>query len=350
MNRRNLIKIIFGSFVLYVAIWVGFVLWASSITRSNDWLVDKEADPAAAPMPNVTEDDWVAILADPNFAAKSPEKRVAIANQQFDKIKALAGEQGYDLKTLQRWYQQTATDFKSYPVQKFVFAQGMETYYRDLRQSGFPKPSKWRFWDDFFSKDAMLFALIALPFVAPLVLLIAGIIIAVFSRSLSLKWRALVVALLVIILAEAWLISYTKKHPVSLGFHNFHDSGNYISVEGTWTSNTKLAAPLQVTRLDCWRQWNHCIEATAKILDGHLYVNTSYWEIRNWGAEELTFKDHELSLCKVESLRVDRKSKLVTYTNAPKRPKPDSCKGMENDPIVTHMVDGYKLQYRVSSP
>jgi hypothetical protein len=345
MNRRNLIKIITGLLVLYVVIWVGFVLWASQDTRRNDWLIEKEADPAAAPIPNVIEGDWVAILANPNFTSKSPEERISIANQQFEKIKAVAGEQGYDLKALQSWYRQTATDFKQYPVQKFVFAHGMETYYRDLRGSGFPKPSGGRIWSDFFSKEAMLVALIGLPFVAILVLLIVGIIIAVFSRSLPLKWRALVVTLLAIILAEAWLIKYAKKHPVSLGIYNFYDNGNYILAQGTWTSKTKLAAPLQVTQLDCWRQWNHCIEATAKILDGHLYVDTSYWEIRNWGAEELTFKDNALSLCKVESLRVDRKSKIVTATNAPKRPKPDSCQGMEDDPIVTHLIDGYKVQY-----
>jgi hypothetical protein len=341
-----LIEILTALSVLYVVIWIGFVLWVSHDTKRNNWLVDKEANPGAAPLPNVSEGDWVAILANPNFASNSPKERISIANQQFDKIKGLAGEQGYDLKALQRWYQQTATDFERYPLQKFAFAQGMETYYRDLRQSGFPKPSASRvFWGGFLTKDAMLVSLIGLPFVAVLVLLIAGIIIALFSRRLGLKWRALVIALIAIILGEAWFIRNAAKHPVSLGIYNFYDGGNYISAQGTWTSNIKLAAPLQVTKLDCWRQWNHCIEATAQILDGYLHVNTSYWEIRNWGAEELTFKDNDLSLCKVESLRVDRKSKIVTATNAPKRPKPDSCIGLGDDPIVSHLVDDYKLRY-----
>lgn len=238
MNRRRLIEILAALSVLYVVIWIGFVLWASHDTKRNNWLINREADPAAAPLPNVSEDDWVARIATPNFASKSPEDRLSIANQHFDKIKALAGGQGYDLKALQRWYQQTATDFERYPVQKFVFAHGMGTYYRDLRQSGFPKPSAWRvFWAGFFSKEAMLVALIGVPFVAILVLLIAGIIIAVFSRSLSLKWRALVIVLVAITLGEAWFVRDAAKRPVSLGLYNFYNSEDYISVEGTWTSN-----------------------------------------------------------------------------------------------------------------
>lgn len=347
MDRRRLIKILTALSVLYVVIWIGFVLWASRETKRNNWLIDKEADPAAAPLPNVSKDDWVAILANPDFASKSPEERTSVANQQFDKIQALAGGQGYDLKALQKWYQQTAADFKHYPVQKFVFAQGMETYYRDLRQSRFPKPTAWRvFWASFFSKDAMLAAFIGLPFGAILVLLVAGITIGVFSRSLSLKWRALVIVLVAIILGESWFIRDAAKRPVSLGLYHFYDGGDYISVDGTWTSDIKFAAPFQVTKLDCWRQWNHCIEATAQILNGGLFVDTSYWEIKDWQAEEITFKDHKSSVCKIESLRVDRKGKIVTATSVLKQPKPDSCRGFEEDPVVSHLVDGYKLQYK----
>ncbi len=345
MNRQRFIRILIALSILYLVIWIGFVIWISREAKRNNWLVDKEADPAAAPLPAVSDDSWMAILANPNFASKSLNERIAIADQHFEKIKDVADGQGYDLKALQTWYQQTAADFERYPVQTFVFGQGMKTNYRDLRNSGFPKPSFWRiFWPAFLSKDAMLFALIGLPFVTIVFLLIVGIIIAVFSRSLSVKWRALVLALLAIILVEAWLIRYEKKHPVSLGLYTFSDNGNYISAGGTWTSDTKLAAPLQVTKLDCWRQWNHCIEATARIFDGSLSVDTSYWEIKNWGAEEIT-SNNDLALCKVEILRVDRKSKLVTYTNAPKRPQPDSCKWMANDPIVSHLVDGYKLRF-----
>ena len=226
MGRRQLIKILTALSVLYVVIWIGFVLWASHDTKRNNWLIDKEADPTSAPLPNVSKDDWVAKLADPNFVSKSLNDRIVIANQHFEKIKNLADEQGYDLKALQTWYQRTAADFERYPVQTFVFAQGMKTSYRDLQKTGFPKPSFWRvFWRVFLTKDAMLFALIGLPFVAILVLLVAGICIALFSKSLSLRWRALVLALIAIIFAEAWLIRNKETRPVSLGLYNFGEIG-----------------------------------------------------------------------------------------------------------------------------
>jgi len=85
VNRRRLIKILTAVAVLYVVILIGFVLWVSHDTKRNNWLIDRVADPAVAPLPNISEDDWVAILASPNFASKSSEERISIANQQFDK-------------------------------------------------------------------------------------------------------------------------------------------------------------------------------------------------------------------------------------------------------------------------
>src|SRR5690242_10332906 len=172
MNRRNLIKVICGMIVLYITVWIGFVWWLTNRYTEKHWLVDIDADPAAAPLPNVTKEDWVAKLADPNFASLSQAERIIIADERFAKTKALAEGAGYDLKELQRWYRQTAVDFARYPVRKFVFAQGMETDYRDLRESGFPKFSRFQvFWELFFSKYSILIALVALPFAAILLLL-----------------------------------------------------------------------------------------------------------------------------------------------------------------------------------
>ena len=347
MNRRRLIKILAALSVLYVAIWIGIVVWAFNDTKRNNWLVDKEADPATAPLPNVSKDDWVAILATPNFVSKPLNERIAIANQHFEKIKDVASEQGYDLRALQAWYQETATHLERYPIKTFAFAQNMKTAYRDLQNSEFPKPTFWTvFRSGLFTKGVMFSALVALPFVAILLSLLAGIFIAVFSKSLSIKWRVLVLALVVIILAEAWLIRNEQRHPVSLGFYHFYDAGNYLSVQGTWSSDTKLAAPAQTTKLDCWRQWNQCIEATAQVFEQHLSISTSYWEIKEWLPDEVTFLDNDSSVCKIDSLRVDRKGKIVTATNVPKQPISDFCKSIGDDPIVSHLVDGIKRQFK----
>src|SRR3990172_4311612 len=130
--------------ILYVVMWIGLTLWVSNDTDGNNWLIEMEADPFAAPLPNVVEDDWVAQLANPDFVSQSPNARVVIADQYFEKIRNLADEQGYDLKGLQEWYRQKATNAERYPIQEFVFAPGMRTNYRELRNSGFPKPSSSR--------------------------------------------------------------------------------------------------------------------------------------------------------------------------------------------------------------
>ena len=156
MNRRNIIRALIGLSVLYVLILISTVFWSESLIRKNDWLIEKEANPTAAPLPNIVKDDWVAVLASPAFASKSLVARIAIANQHFEKIRDLASEQGYDLRALQMWYQMTARDFERYPVKTFVFAQNVKTAYRDLSDSEFPKPSFAKlFWFILFSKDVM---------------------------------------------------------------------------------------------------------------------------------------------------------------------------------------------------
>src|SRR3990170_9014891 len=82
--------------ILYVVVWIGLTLWVSNDTDGNNWLIEMEADPFAAPLPNVVEDDWVAQLANPDFVSQSPNARVVIADQYFEKIRNLADEQGYD--------------------------------------------------------------------------------------------------------------------------------------------------------------------------------------------------------------------------------------------------------------
>ena len=153
-------------------------------------------------------------------------------------------------------------------------------------------------------------------------------------------------ALVLIIGAEAWLVRTGSKQSVPLGFYNFYDYGSYLSAEGTWSSATKLAAPLQTTKIVCWQSSNQCIEATAQLLENNLRVDVNSWDVKEWLPNEITFADDNSSLCRIDSLRIDRKGKLVTATNVPKQPISDFCKSMGDDPLVTHLVDGFKLQYK----
>jgi hypothetical protein len=148
----------------------------------------------------------------------------------------------------------------------------------------------------------------------------------VFSKSLAVKWRALVLALIVIILGQEWLSRQAeKKPPVILDLYAFIDMGANVFVKGTWIGDSDSSLPLQVTKLDCWEHRQQCIEATVSVRNGLLTVETSYWEVENWSQDELTFKDNDFSLCANERLRFDRKNQVVTYVNAPKQPLSDAC-------------------------
>ncbi len=347
MKKEQIWKLVgLSVFALYLIIWVGLAIYVTSFAPRNSWNIEKEANPKVG-MNYLNNDDWCAILASSSFRGKSISERVSIADAKFSDIKSLAEEDGFDVKQLQSWLHKTATDFEKYPIKSFVFAENAKTqYYRDLSNSDFPKINLLRVFLRHLSSSSGS-ALYALPFaILPLALLV-GIITSFASKKLALKWKILVAGLIAVCLLEAWIINFAQKQPVSLGSFNFYDDGNgYVTTEGTWSSDTKLADPLQVTKIDCWRNWNYCIESNARVSNGYLNVNTDYWEIADWGQDAITIKDRGTALCVNESLRLDRKNKVVTFARATKNPKPDSCAGIQDEPIVMHLADGIKLQYK----
>ena len=252
---------------------------------------------------------------------------------------------------MRKWYEKTAREFANYPIKTFrtsVFGKEIvQGEYRDLSGSGFPKPSVIRvFWRYLFSRDSLLFTFTIFPFVAIPILIIFGIIAGIISKNLMFRWKILFVVLVLVVIFEGWLISVAQKQPVSLGTYHFFDNGDFVSAEGTWTSDTKLGIPLQTTKLDCWQNWNHCIESTAEVFNGYLSVRTSYWEVENWGQNEIIFKENNIPACVNERLHIDRKNKIVTYTRATKQPKPDDCAGISDEPIICYLADGIKVQMK----
>ena len=145
MKKINWRKFLAPLAVLYVVIWVGFCGWAASQSRDDSWMVEQEANPTAAPLANLGDDDWCAILANPAYAAKSQNERIRIADKKFEDIKGVAEGMGHDLRALQSWYHKTAVDFERYPIREFrTSVLGQDTVlgrYRDLRESGLPKLS-----------------------------------------------------------------------------------------------------------------------------------------------------------------------------------------------------------------
>lgn len=163
--------------------------------------------------------------------------------------------------------------------------------------------------------------------------------------------KIIIPILLIIILAEGYALNYFTNHPVNLGMFSFTDLGDdpkigLITIKGTWTSDTKLGQPLQTTSIECWQRYNHCIETTAIIGFGNvLTILTEYWEIEDWGKDEIRLKENSSATCVNYNMVIDRKNRTVTNVRSTKKPKPEGwgCEGIQDEPIYLHLADGYKL-------
>lgn len=347
MKKINWRRFLAPLAVLYVVIWLGFSIWATNGTKRNFDLVEREMHPGVSGFLGIDAEDWCVVLASSAFAAKSQVERDALVKWKLNDMKGVAEELGYDSTAIRAWLQNTAANFQNYPVKTYVAYRGEKEYYRDLSNTGFPKPNTLRvFLRHLLNKDTMGFVLMALPFIGIPLLIVVGVVLAFLSKTLAMKWKVLLVSLIAVGLFEAWLIKLAEKHPVSLGTFSFYDNGDYVTAEGTWTSDTETANPLQISKLDCWQNWGYCIEANGRISNGYLRVYTDYWQVTDWGQDVLTIKDRESALCVNEGLRVDRKNKVVTFVRATKQPKPDSCADISDEPIVMHLADGIHVQYK----
>lgn len=65
-----------------------------------------------------------------------------------------------------------------------------------------------------------------------------------------------------------------------------------VSANGTWTiMNGRQAVPLQTTKIECRRKWNHCTESTAVVGEGNqLVLNTDDYEVERWDDQEIVTK------------------------------------------------------------
>ena len=156
-------------------------------------------------------------------------------------------------------------------------------------------------------------------------------------------------SLILIILVETYALYYFTNHPVDLVMFSFTDLGDdprtgLITIKGTWTSDTKLGMPLQTTSIECWQRFNHCFETTAIIQGNVMRVITEYWEIEDWGKDEIRLKENSSATCVNYNMIIDRKNQTVTNVRSTKKPKPEGCEGIQDEPIYLHLTDGYKLR------
>ena len=215
-----------------------------------------------------------------------------------------------------------------------------------------------------------------LLFIVVPVALGVGIISAFRSRKLDLKWKILVGGLISTIVLEGFLITQINELLVDGGDqYSFDDFGTYIMAHGSWTSDAEQGALVQRTRIECFHDWNQCIETTAALLEseggGHLgmrvglldrlrnkllelldlgYQNYGYldlvttlWKVQDWGADAIQLESQD-AICTITTLNIDRKNKTVTSTRTTKEPKPNGCEGVSDQPFFFQLGDSRTAQ------
>jgi hypothetical protein len=211
--------------VLYATTMVSMSAWYVKETTKDTWLVEKEANPLAKPLPFLSDQDWCAQLATESFSSLGPSERTATADKKFEELRSLAGSLGYDEDTLRTWLHETAINFQRYPVRTFTYGgigDSEKRTYRDLNASGFPAPARIRlFWKHLLSSEILGFGLIVTVLAAMPLLLMVGIVQAFREPTLLWKWKTLIGSLLFIAIVEGLVIRQTLNNPVRLGLFRF---------------------------------------------------------------------------------------------------------------------------------
>lgn len=159
------------------------------------------------------------------------------------------------------------------------------------------------------------------------------------------KSKIIIIMLILAVIVEGWIIYESMKieKRIMLGGYSFYNSGNYVSAEGTWISDTKLAAPLQSSKIICLKDSMLCTEAIAQITDGELlFVNNELSNIDTWNEKEIVTKPLDYG-CARYITRFDLVQEQVTSTRTTIKTT-DGCEFMSPEPIHLYLGDGFKIQ------
>jgi len=138
------------------------------------------------------------------------------------------------------------------------------------------------------------------------------------------------------------------KIPVVLGYGAFvtEVGNNLVSATGTWTLQppAKMDAPLQTSRINCYRERRRCTEAKAYVTSGKfLAADLTEYEIELWTDAVIVFKNRDYCVSTV--ITIDRRIKTVSgvgrFTNLDTR----VCEGATDKGWTLYLTDGYKVYW-----
>lgn len=149
--------------------------------------------------------------------------------------------------------------------------------------------------------------------------------------------------LLVIVVGEGYFLFSDKvfTNSILLRPYSFTDIGTFVKAEGSWTSNTQLAYPIQTSIIECYKEFGHCWFTDAAVGDDRfLSLHTQIEKISRWDDDVVeTVPSNTGFGCAEYTYRLDRRSKTATST----RRTIDTtgrCKGMQLEPIVLLLSNG----------
>lgn len=162
--------------------------------------------------------------------------------------------------------------------------------------------------------------------------------------SLRFRWKLLVVFLLLMVIAEGWLLHVawdidSKVIPQNFSFFDDPKVNGFISAQGIWTSDTKQPFSWQAATIHCYRDWGYCIEALAIFNNGALLVYNNNYKVTSWNKDEI--EAVEENVCAQTIIRFDRIAKAVTATRSSL--DKGSC-GPRGPSVLFHLVDGLKVK------
>ncbi len=142
MKRFPWRKFVTDLIALYVTVLVSLSAWYVHVTGEARSRLEKEMSSFAPTRFNLDDKQWCARVATQWFCSRPTSERISLAEGKLQSIRHRAVRLGYDLDALSSWLYETAIHFQRYPLRTYGTSEPV--IYRDLTNSGFPKPHPFK--------------------------------------------------------------------------------------------------------------------------------------------------------------------------------------------------------------
>lgn len=154
--------------------------------------------------------------------------------------------------------------------------------------------------------------------------------------------------MLLIIIGLSWALYESSKlynHLVLPRYQYFEISDSYVSVEGTWVSNSPegLANELQTVKITCDKARGTCQETVADTVFDLLSIYTSESVITSWDDNFILFETVPGNTsCVKYSYRIDRFKKELSAIRTSTNNSSELCRDVSPE-LKLRLVDGLEV-------